>query len=394
MPNPRGHRYLSTEDKRAGAEIIEWLIDGAQDCQHLDQVLQVLCDRLWRAELPLDRVAIFDRTLHPNIMGRRFLWQQGQDVVVTEGRHDILTQDTYLKSPVATVFASSEPLRRHLARADCTEDFDIVAELRAEGFTDYLVEPLPFVNGPLHAISWSSRHPAGFTDGAIDVLKAICRPLARIAEIHGLRHIAVNLLNTYVGRDSGDRILRGQVQRGDIREIHAVIFFSDLRGFTRLSEEQAGPRVLERLNSYFDCIVPPIEDRGGEILKFMGDGLLAIFPIEHEPTEVCLAALAAAHDGRERMIAAEDGAIRCGMALHVGHVLYGNIGGPSRLDFTTIGPAVNRTARLENLARDLGRDVVLSADFARHCPDRTYSLGRYELRGIDGSHEVFAPRWH
>ena len=191
-----------------------------------------------------------------------------------------------------------------------------------------------------------------------------------------MRRTATTLLDTYVGRHAGERILQGQIRRGDIERIEAVIMLTDLRDFTILSDQLPGDQVIDLLNSHFDCLVPPIERHGGEVLKFIGDSLLAIFAVAGDPGFACEAALDAAHEGRSDMAAANaqrqqagGPVLRYGMALHLGDVLYGNVGSADRLDFTTIGPAVNLTARLETLARDLGRDLVVSARFAAHCPE-------------------------
>jgi adenylate cyclase len=219
-----------------------------------------------------------------------------------------------------------------------------------------------------------------------------------VAETHALRRVARTLLDTYVGHGAGERILHGRIRRGDIERIHAVILSADLRGFMSLSDRLPGDRVVALLNGYFDCLVPPIEARGGEVLKFMGDGLLAIFPVGDHPAAACEAALAAVAETRARLTGAHADhaangrpALRHGSALHMGEVLCGNVGSATRLDFTTIGPAVNLSARLETLARDLGREVVLSSAVAACLPDAVTSLGRFELRGFREPQEVFAP---
>jgi adenylate cyclase len=339
---------------------------------------------------------VFITTLHPNVMGRRFLWRRGEGVLVTEANYDILESDTYRRSPVPVVFERAETIRRRLVDPACPDDYEILAEMRAEGVTDYLIQPLPFTNGEVHAASWTTRRARGFSDEHIAALEAIRPPLARLAEVYALRRVAATLLNTYVGRDAGERILQGRIRRGDIERIHAVILLSDLRDFTAQSDKLPGEAVIGLLNAYFDCLVPALEAHGGEVLKFLGDGLLGIFPVAADPAVACREALAAADEARaalqergtERNARGEP-ALRFGLALHLGEVLYGNIGSAGRLDFTTIGPAVNLTARLENLARDLGRDLVASAAFARHCPEALRSLGTFRLRGFQASQKVF-----
>jgi adenylate cyclase len=331
-------------------------------------------------------------------MGRRFLWRRGEGVLVTEAQYDIVATDTYGRSPVPVVFKRGETIRRRLADPTCPSDYDILDEMRAEGVTDYLIQPLPFTNGEVKAVSWTTKRPDGFTDDQIGALEAIRLPLARLAEVYALRRIAATLLGTYVGRNAGERILQGRIRRGDIERIDAVILLSDLRDFTTSSNRLSGETVIALLNAYFDGLVPALEAHGGEVLKFMGDGLLAIFPVKGDPAAACRGALAAAAEARAALTEAnaersarDEPELRYGLALHLGEVLYGNIGSAGRLDFTTIGPAVNLTARLETLTRDLGRDLVASSAFARHCPEALHSLGTFHLRGFQAPQEVFAP---
>lgn len=379
-----------TGDPGGVQSVVDWMVDGARTVGAPQDVLAELCDRLAAYGLPLHRVAVFVRTLHPDIMGRRFLWRPGQTVEVSARSHDLLGTDTYRRSPMPVVFETGEPIRRRIEDPACPRDYVVLDELHAEGVTDYLIQPLPFTNGEVHAISWTTTQPGGFTTDHLATLEAVRLPLARLAEIYALRRVAATLLSTYVGRGSGERILSGQIRRGDIERIHAVILLSDLRGFTSLSDTRPGAEVIEVLNRYFDCLVPPIEAHGGEILKFIGDGVLAIFPVQRGADAACQAALEAVAEARAALAVA-DAMLRYGIALHLGDVLYGNIGSAARLDFTAIGPAVNLTARLETLARDLGRDLVVSAEFAARCPDAVSSLGSFALRGFREPQEVFTP---
>ena len=377
---------------------VAWLIDGARSAHAPQEVLAQLCARLVDCGVPLWRVAVFVRTLHPNIMGRRLVWELGKEVVVTEAPIEMRESDTFRDSPVAAMMHTRRPLRRRLCDPDCPRDFPVLAELAAAGATDYLMHPLPFLNGDTHAVSCTTRAPGGFRDSDIAALDAIMPPLTRVAEIWGMRRVATNLLDTYVGHQTGARILAGQIRRGHTEAIRAAIWLSDLRGFTELSDRTPGPLLIERLNRYFDCQVPPIQAQGGEVLKYMGDGLLAIFPIagdECDAVAVCSAALSAARAFRAELAqlnanADTDGApLRCGLALHVGEVMYGNIGGGNRLDFTAIGPAVNLAARLETLARDLNRTVIASDAFAETCPQEFVPLGERALRGLAAPQPAF-----
>jgi adenylate cyclase len=381
------------------AAVVDWLVDGARSAHTLQDVLGQLCGRLVGCGLPLHRVAVFVTTLHPDVMGQRFLWRQGEEVLVSEALYTMMATDTYHRSPVRVVFATGQPIRLRIGSPDCPQDYEIIEELRTEGVSDYLIQPLPFTSGEARAISWSTTRPGGFDDANLATLDAVRRPLARLVEIYALRRTATNLLDTYVGRHAGERILQGRIRRGDIERIEAVIMLTDLREFTTLSDQLPGERVIGLLNRYFDCVVPPIEAHGAEVLKFIGDGLLAIFAVTGDVGASCRAALAVSEEARAGIAAANaerqsagEPVLRHSMALHVGDVLYGNIGSARRLDFTTIGPAVNLTARLETLARDLGRDLVVSARFAAHSPEPLESLGSFRLRGFREMQEVFSPR--
>jgi adenylate cyclase len=297
------------------------------------------------------------------------------------------------------VYGTGLALRRRLAAADCPADFAILDEFRAEGITDYLVSPLRFTNGEIHVATWSTRRPGGFTDAQLAGIEKIVPPLARLTEIYVLRRTASNLLDAYVGHQAGERILAGQIRRGDSEAIRAAIWLSDMRGFTALSDALPPAGLIALLNRYFDCQVPAITGHGGEILKFIGDGLLAIFPVGGEPgaaPAACAAALAAAREARSR-IAAMDGLTvpedgerpRFGLALHLGEVLFGNIGGGNRLDFTCIGPAVNLAARIEELTAATGCAILASGEFAGHCAEPLARLGTFRLRGFAAQQAVF-----
>jgi len=373
-------------------EVVDWLIDGARSAPQPVQVLAQLSERLVACGIPLWRVAVFVRTLHPQVMGRRFIWRPGTEIEVSEAPFEMLESADFLENPIAQVYAAGCALRRKLADPDCAEDFPVLAELRAEGITDYLASPLIFTDGAIHALTCTTRQPGGFTDAQIAGIEAIITPLARVAEIRALRRTGSVLLDTYVGHDAGERILAGRIRRGDIEEIHAAIWLSDMRGFTALADGLP-PRVLiDLLNRYFDCQVPVIIDHGAEVLKFMGDGLLAIFTIAGNETEVCRRALAAARRAQANIAALSDSAmpgLRFGLALHIGDVLYGNIGSGNRLDFTCIGPAVNCAARIEKLTSQLGRAILASDEFARHCPGEFAGLGEFTLAGFSAPQLVF-----
>jgi adenylate cyclase len=372
--------------------VAEWLIDGARSAPLPQQILAQLCDRLVACGIPLWRVAVFVRTLHPNVMGRRFAWRPGADVEVREAPFELLNTSDFLDSTIARVYLTADPIRRRLAVPDPVLDFPILSELRAEGVTDYFAAPLVFTDGTIHVATWTTREPRGFTDEQIAGIEAIVTPLARVAEIRALRRTASTLLDTYVGHDAGERILAGHIRRGDIEEIHAAIWLSDMRGFTALADSLPPRVMIDLLNRYFDCQVPVILDHGAEVLKFMGDGLLAIFATTDNDTEACKRALAAARQAQANIAVLATSAmpgLRFGLALHIGDVLYGNIGSGNRLDFTCIGPAVNCAARIEKLTGQLGRAILASNEFARYCPAEFTALGEFSLAGFSASQLIY-----
>ncbi|MBX9825317.1 MAG: adenylate/guanylate cyclase domain-containing protein [Xanthobacteraceae bacterium] len=378
--------------------VIDWLTDGARSAPLSEDVLEELCRRLVQAGIPLWRVAVFVTTLHPDLMGRAFRWWSESGVKVSEAQYDVLETDDYLKSPVVAVYGTRQPLRRRLADPNCPTDFALLSEFRTEGATDYAAFPLLFTDGSIHVATWTTRQPGGFTPEQYADLEQVIAPLTRVAEIRALRRTATNLLNTYVGRQTGEQILAGRIRRGHVEAIQAAIWLSDMRGFTTLSERLPPQDLIDLLNRYFDCQVPAILNRGGEVLKFIGDGLLAIFPLTgggEDADEVCRRALTCAREA-EAAIAALDpppgdnhDAIRFGLALHIGQVSYGNIGGGNRLDFTCIGPAVNLAARLEKRASSLGRAIVASAEFAAHVPDEFVPLGEFPVAGFAAPQKLF-----
>ena len=383
--------------KHPGATpVIDWLIDGARSAPLPQQVLTELCERLSACGLSLWRVMVFVRTLHPQVVGRRFVWHPQTGTVVTEAPFEVLDREAFRNSPMLQVFNSGTPLRRRLAAADCPIDYPILQELREEGVTDYVISPLRFTNDEIHLVSWATRQPGGFADAEIAVIETVAAPLARVAEIRAARRVASTLISTYVGHNAGERVLAGQIRRGTTEKIHAAIWLSDMRGFTKLADRLQPQDLVDLLNRYFDCQVPAILDQGGEVLKFMGDGLLAIFPIGAgaASAKVCAAALRAAHEARANVAAVpaatdDAAAVRFGLALHVGDVLYGNIGSGNRLDFTCIGPAVNLAARLEKLAGRLGRSIVASQEFAKYCGDELQPIGRFAVAGFAEEQSAF-----
>jgi adenylate cyclase len=377
--------------------LIDWLIDGARSAASPADVMADVCERLVRAGLPLWRVGVFVRTLHPDIYGRNFIWRPGAEVEVGTVDFEILNAPEFQASPLAVVFTQGVEVRGRLFDPHANE-FPFFGDMRAEGVTDYIAVPLPFIDGTVNASSWTTKQPGGFTDEQLNALRAVIPALARYIEIVSLRRTAAMLLDTYVGNRAGERIMGGQIRRGHAETMHAAIWLSDLRGFTALSDRLPAETVVDILNQYFDCQVASIRAHGGEVLKYMGDGLLAVFPIDEyvgDAPQVCSRVLEAAHESRASVadmqypVGETVERFRFGVALHVGRILYGNIGGGNRLDFTCIGPAVNLTARLEKIASRLHRTVVASEGFAGICRGGWSDLGEFPIAGFSKAERVY-----
>ena len=370
---------------------VDWLLDGAPGARRATDVIDQVCRHLRAEGVPIDRSALFVQVLHPQFMAMSSYWLPDQPIAVKPAPYALAAEDSYQNSPATLVMTTGGSVRRDLTAAPAPGEMAILEQLRAEGFTDYLILPLRFGRGDVHAISFATRRADGFSDADIARLEAIVRPLARIMEIMVLRRLGSTLLDTYVGRRSGERVLRGVIRPGDVERIEAAILFTDLRGFTAFSNSHPPEQVIERVNAMFGCIVPAVDTEGGEVLKLIGDGLLAIFPFGDDPPgEVAAAALRAARAAiRALATLTLEPPPRCGMALHLGEVSYGNIGAGSRLDFTAIGPAVNLTARLEPLTSRLQRPLVASAAFAAVADAELEPLGSFELRGFGEAIPVY-----
>ncbi len=376
-------------------KVTDWLIDGARSATGPPQLMADTCERLVQAGLPLWRVGVFVRTLHPDIFGVGFFWRPGAEVVVNPVDFDIQDSPEYKNSPLVLLYESGQEVRYRLDDPG-SRRFPFFDDMRAEGVTDYIALPLVFTDSSIHASSWTTKREGGFSDEQLEALRSLVRPLARLVEIINQRRTALNLLDTYVGNRAGERILGGQIRRGHTDTMHAAIWLSDLRGFTALSDRLPAETVVDILNRYFDCQVSAIRTHGGEVLKFMGDGLLAVFPIsEHDVEEVCSHVLEAARESRANVEAMQYPVgevverFRFGVALHVGKILYGNIGGGNRLDFTCIGPAVNLAARLEKIAGRLSRTIVASAGFARLSGGGWTDLGEFPISGFSKAERVY-----
>jgi adenylate cyclase len=373
--------------------LIDWLLDGAPGRTTQGALIERVGGDLRATGIPVDRVVAFIAALHPSIGGRRYRWSPKRGPArIDYVPHGSLEEGGFRNSPVVVVVETKREFRARIGTHPGERTYPVLEKLANVGFVDYFILPLVFTNGETHAVSFATRARDGFSEAHLADLRRLLRPMARLVEIEVLRVRSATLLSTYVGRNSGERILAGRIQKGDVETLRAVIWFSDLRGFTEMSSRISPREVIATLNRIFECQVPAIEKHGGEVLKFIGDGLLAIFPLAEgaDPGPVADRALAAADEALAAMTALAP--LDIGLALHVGELAYGNIGGSNRLDFTAIGAAVNIAARLEGLTAKLGKTLVVSEDFARMTSRATDELGSFDLKGVPAPVRVFAPR--
>lgn len=387
--------------RNAMAPLIDWLLTDGRTPSSIPALLDDLGPRLTGNGIPLLKVFIVVEQLHPEIYAETHIWDRSHGSTVIQRPHGVMSSELYRQSPLPRIFAGAEMVLFDLTVEGADLHYAPGASLKREGATQAIALPLPFSGGRRQAITLVTDARAGFSDHQIASVAAILPALGSVIELHALRNMASGLLDIYVGHDAGARILRGEIRRGSGGTINAVIWFCDLAGFTPLTEEMPRDELISLLNRYFDALVAPVEREGGTILKFIGDAMLAIFPLgatESRDATVYQSALRAARDAAENIgrlnsvcKAGGETPLAFGIALHVGDVMYGNIGAERRLDFTVIGPAVNLTARLESLSRELGHSIVISADFARHVDTKLHSMGFHELRGVRGRQEVFTP---
>lgn len=381
--------------------IAEWLLKPPRQLIDGMATFDEFAWRLVAAGMPLLRVTFHTGTLHPQFLGTTFTWWRdtGESVQVMIA-HEVAEIIPPQYNLVRRVCYDRETVRRRLDAPDEELDFAILQELRERGASDYIALPIDGVYTVAYMVTFVTDRPGGFRDSELADFARLAQRLAINADRHNQWRITHNLLSAYLGADTGPHVLSGQIRRGTGIELAAVLWSSDLRGFTERSDRLASERMIAILNALFEAQAEAIRAHRGEILKFIGDGLLAIFPVA-EPdaaASVAKAAIAAAHEAIGAVARLADHPAMAGeppldivIALHVGAVHYGNIGAADRLDFTVIGPAVNLVSRIEAAAKALGRPIVMSADLARLLGDDIVSLGRHSLRGLATPHELFAP---
>ena len=398
-------------------ELSAWVTQAGLAGTPETDIVSVFCDRCVAAGIPLGRVHVFIDTLHPVYEGRLFRWgySPNESPVHEYGRTssegldepgpvslDVQATNMWRRGPFYNMLQTGASLLRRRLKTDTVDEFSLLPEWLAAGMTDYIAIITRFapegVIGEMDAVysSWGTRAPAGFDDAQIAMLKHIVPSLALAIKSVALARMTRTLMETYLGRDAGQRVLSGRIVRGVAERIDAVVWFSDLRGFTRITDT-APEQVIPLLNDYSDVIVSAIHEHGGDVLKLIGDGTLAIFTAETR-LHACNAALSAAIAARQGVAelkkrrTTEDKPITdMYLGLHVGKVFYGNVGSRERLDFTVLGPAVNEASRIAAMCRSVDQPILMSAAFANvgDIKRRLVSVGRYALRGVSHPQELF-----
>ncbi len=388
----------------AAHPVTDWLIRKGLTRGSTASLIHGVSLRIVEAGVPLWRLNFMVQTLHPQSSAALYRWTEGEDKIWTfqPPRAEMAQYASrFQNSPFKVVFETGVEIRRRLEGPEAVLDFPILPDLVAEGATDYAVFPVRFSDGQVNAITCATRRTGGFSEHDMATLRRAIRALTGPLEVMQMRELSRTLLDTYLGHNAGGRVLDGVIDRGAGEVIRAVIWYCDLRNFTGMSETLPMESMIRLLNDYFGAVGAPVHEVGGEILKFVGDAILAIFPITDgcSAAEACARALGAATaaQGRMKQLNTERAAqgwpaLDFGITLHVGDVIYGNIGTPDRLDFTVIGPAVNLVTRMEDLTKTLKQPVLVSDLFAELAGGDFAPMGSHRFQGIPEPRAIFAPR--
>jgi adenylate cyclase len=404
---PESDRGNTLIDSVADSLVNQALVDTP-----IEEILEKTCMQLHAAGIPIARAQIGFKVLHPLFDAQTLTWKLNQKVE----RNDFIyseNRDPWRKSPMFYLVVNQiSHMRRKLTGEEAILDFEILEALKTDGYTDYLAFLVPFsektvINKNAEELensgivgSWSTSRKTGFSEKDIQALKRIEQRLAVAFKINIQTQITENILSAYLGPDAGSQVLNGNIQRGDGETIYAVLWYSDMRDSTSLANDMSGKEFLQALNTYFESTAGAVLNHGGEVLRFIGDAVLAIFPIRDEGAtpRACKSAMKAALEARTNMEEANQKrqddnrpALDFGLGLHIGKVLFGNIGVPERVEFSVIGRAANEVARIESLTKELDRPTLVSSDFARNISGDWVDAGEHLLKGLDRPLQVYGP---
>ena len=387
------------------ADIEHWLLHESSIEAELLLFVESFIWRLVVAGIPLDRFTLHMGTMHPQLIGFAWNWKSDDKFVdeVKVAEAAALSQ-SFLRNPLYRVRERGETIRRTPHAPGVAEEFPILGELAADGIVDYIAFPLSSA-GIRNMMTVATKRAPGFSNAELAQLEPLLRLFALHVERYSALRISGNALDAYLGPNAAAKVLAGSIKRGSGDVVHAVIWVADLRGFTQLSDHLQPADIIVLLNAYFEVMAGAVLAHGGEVLKFIGDGLLAVFPFESEGTaaQAARAGLDAARQAMRGLdalnaeppaqLAGVDGwrPLRAGVALHEGEVFFGNIGAPERLDFTVIGAAVNEASRVEALQKTLKRDILITEAVARHLEGGLDHLGEHQVRGVSAPISIYSP---
>jgi adenylate cyclase len=387
---------LSNERLRQALAVRDWLLGEARQISDPNVIIEGLCLKLRDAGVPIDQAISAIELRHAERAANARIWEFG-----SPAREHIYAHDRGSEASGNRPLAEAHRLNEWIFSwlPDMPDDaYDIVPALKAAGYTHHVAIPVVLPNGMHNGFTFATRAPRGFSRQDIAVLRSIFPTLAALQEVLALGRVMREVMRMYVGNEPHLRILSGDVRRGEVLRIRAAILFADMRDFTGLTSHLSEEVATALVNQYYDCIVPPIDERGGEVLKFMGDGILAIFRAgEDGDIEACMRAFAAARAGLLKVArhnAESEAAMRfeVGIALHFGNAAYGNVGSGARLDYTVIGRDVNLASRIADLCGRLDQRLLLSNAFQTRLSEHELgNLGEFRLKGIDHAQTIFAP---
>lgn len=381
-------------------DLLHWLYAEAVAFDDSMKLISALAEKLIDMGIPVDRATTAIRLLHPIVRAEAAVWTSDGTAQLQRYLASDEIEEEYEKSPFKVVHDTKRPVQVKITAEVQEKEFGITPDLRERGFTEYFAVPLPFSDGTIKVMSFATKAPDGFAADHLKIMEDIARPVAMICELKTLRRTAETLLDTYVGSRAGHRVLDGKIERGEGEWISAVVCFVDLRGFVAISNTLAADKLIPFLNAYFGAITKAVEDHGGEVLKFIGDEVLAIFPYESEEgaETAAVQALHAARDMislidefNQQKTCSETPLMKAGIALSAGDVFFGNVGGDTRLDFTVIGPVVNLASRMAALAKDLDARILVSDAIADIMKCRDGHFGTYQVKGFEDPISVYSP---
>lgn len=385
-----------TDDARS-RDLAAWLLELGTGRLEPAALVESLAGKLENLGVALFRVSVWIPTKHPELWGNQIVWSRDDGCQILRRAHDVSSSSDYVGTPAERLHETATRTLRCRLERPAAPEFELLRRLAAAGATDYLMVALEEPRFGTAWIAFASRQTGGYGDNDVRLLSEIAPLLSLRVQLIAAQLETRSLLQVYLGKNASRRVLEGAFRRGEGEELDAAIWFCDMRGFTSLSDRTPARQVVAILDAYFELLAAAVEEQGGEILKFIGDAMLAVFPLDADGAAPgCRRALAAGLSALDSVRAWRERSglnVELGIALHLGRVMYGNIGGRERLDFTVIGASVNEVCRVESLAKELGTPLLMTAELAAALGrDDVVSLGFHALKGVGGRRELLTIR--